>query len=237
MPGQDGQRAQGSGWDDTPLFGDKHTHTHLHIRDEGSVPSYLLPDPNLYLSPLTSAWGIDAWIVTASLTYWSAHTPAKLWTLTYAHINTRNHVCIIHTHTHKSMIPTSIFTINVKQWLEKRHQINTNKQHIVLMLLVTLLIMSCYLFVWWGKHLIHDRLEMCHCSHSFTFIYPNKQIHTLCPSCTAMHWVSGVFFVYNFDLRIPRIVAKGLSPFSVCCLLRINVHYVLLICILQRELN
>lgn len=47
----------------------------------------------------------------------------------------------------------------------------------------------------------------------------------------------GLFVVYNFNTRIPRIVTKGLSPFSVCCLLRIGVHYVLLICILQRELN
>ncbi len=101
-------RAQGSGWADT-LLGDncKHTHTHththtdIHTGDENSVPSYLLLDPNLYLSPLTSTWGIYVWILTASLAYWAANTAAKLWTLTYAHINphTYTHVCII-SHTH-----------------------------------------------------------------------------------------------------------------------------------------
>lgn len=40
-------------------------------------------------------------------------------------------------------------------------------------------------------------------------------------------------YIYQFT----NIVVKGLSPFSVLCLLHISVHYVPLICILQCELN
>ena len=64
-----------------------HTHTHTHTGDEDSVPSYLLLDPNLYLSPLTSAWGIDYGSWLAPLSYWAAQTPDKLWTCTYTHVN------------------------------------------------------------------------------------------------------------------------------------------------------
>lgn len=59
----------------------------------------------------------------------------------------------------------------------------------------------------------------------------------LSPTCIVLLVSFRVVFVSNFFTRIPCIVMKGLSPFSVCCLLRINVHYVLLICILQHELN
>ncbi len=50
-------RGEGSGWADT-VFRDKHSHTHADTGDESSVPSYLLLDLNIYLSPLTSTWGI-----------------------------------------------------------------------------------------------------------------------------------------------------------------------------------
>lgn len=78
-----------------------------------SVPSYLLLDPNLYLPPLTSTWGIYCTYrsLIASWTYRAAHTPAKLCTLAY----TLTHVCIINIYTHKSMMQSSAFKTDAKQ--------------------------------------------------------------------------------------------------------------------------
>ena len=48
--------------------------------------------------------------------------------------------------------------------------------------------------------------------------------------------MDGLTDVVIYKVCVPHLVGKGLSLIAQCCL-RIDVHYVLLICILQRELN
>lgn len=106
------------------------TNTHTHSGDKSSVPSYLLIDPNLCLSPLTSSWGISLWIFTASLTYWAENTPAKFWTLTYAHVNP-------YTHTQVYDIQTSTCKSSDLQETP----------------------VICYILLGFSIHLIHDGLQ------------------------------------------------------------------------------
>jgi len=78
---QDGRLVQEGHRVQVEPFG-RQTQTH------SSIPSYLLLDPNLCPSPLTSTWGIYVWIFTASLTNLAENHLDKI---LYIHMHTKNY--------------------------------------------------------------------------------------------------------------------------------------------------